>query len=231
MTRMKKLTIGLSAAALAIGGIAFAQADSRPKMDADGNGEITKAEAAKAAEAMFARMDVNNDGKIDQADRDARHEARRAEMFAKLDTNGDGSISSQEFMAAKGPGGPGKDGPPRGGPGMDGPGGPGGPGMDGPPPGMGKGGPDGDGPGRDGKPGKRGGGRHDGGMMMMQKADTNNDGAVSKAEFTAEAAKHFAEMDANSDGKVTQAERQAARAKMKSEWQAKKAAAKPTNSN
>ena len=47
--------------------------------------------------------------------------------------------------------------------------------------------------------------------MMLKMADTNNDGAISQAEFTAAALKHFDQMDANHDGKVTQDERQAAR--------------------
>ena len=196
-----KLTLGLSVAALAVGGIAYAQPGrgGGPMMDADGNGVVTRAEAKQAGDAMFARMDVNNDGKLDQTDREARHEARRAEMFGKLDSDGNGSISNEEFMAQP-PRGPGQ-----GGPGMDGERGPG---MR-------------DGDGRHGKH-HRG---HRGGMMMMAKmADTNNDGAVSKAEFDAAGEKHFAMMDADNDGQITQAERQAAHAKMKAQWKAKKAA-------
>lgn len=197
-----KLTLGLSVAALSIGGIAYAQPGrgGGPMMDTDGNGVVTRAEAKQAGDAMFTRMDVNNDGKLDQADRQARHEARRAEMFAKLDTNNDGSISNEEFMAM----------PPRG-PGM------GGPGMDG------KRGPGmrGDG---DGWRGKHHRGKRGGMMMMAKMADTNNDGAVSKAEFDAAGEKHFAMMDADNDGQITQAERQAAHAKMKAQWKAKKAA-------
>src|SRR3546814_9719494 len=81
-TVMKKLTLGLSVAALSIGGIAYAQqnAPAKPFMDADKDGVITRAEAKTAAEAMFAKLDVNKAGKIDQADRDARHAERRSEM-------------------------------------------------------------------------------------------------------------------------------------------------------
>lgn len=207
-TTLKKLTLGLSVAALAIGGIAYAESPAgMPGMDADGNGVITRAEAQKAATEMFAKLDVNKDGKLDQADRDARREEMRTRMFDKLDANHDGSISKTEFMADKGPDGDGPDGHR-----MHGDEGPGGPGMDGP------GGPGGPGHGRHGMHG------HHGGMMMMARmADTNHDGAVSQAEFIAAAMKHFDMMDANHDGQVTKEERQAAHDKMKAEWQAKKA--------
>ncbi|MGB7815016.1 MAG: EF-hand domain-containing protein [Methylotenera sp.] len=54
---------------------------------------------------------------------------------------------------------------------------------------------------------------------MMQDADANKDGAVSRDEFTAahqaRADKMFAKMDANKDGKIDQAERDAMKANMK----------------
>ena len=59
------------------------------------------------------------------------------------------------------------------------------------------------------KKGKNRGGR---GMAMMQRADTNGDQMVSKAEFTAAALARFDKADANGDGVVTKEERQAARA-------------------
>lgn len=53
---------------------------------------------------------------------------------------------------------------------------------------------------------------------MMQDADTNKDGAISRDEFMsshqARAEKHFAKMDANNDGKIDQAEKDA----MKAQW-------------
>lgn len=240
-TAMKKMTLGLSVAALAVGGVACAQQaqHGNPFMDTDGNGVITRAEAQKAAEDMFAKLDVNKDGKIDQTDRDARHAERRAEMFAQIDANHDGSISRQEFTDAKGPGphGPGAadgDGPPPPPPGMDGDGPPppgmSGPGMGGPgmgDHGMGDHGMGGHGPrghDRHGGFGMRGPGH---GMMMLGMADTNKDGAVSKAEFMAAATRHFGEMDANNDGKVTQEERQATREKMMAQMKAQRQATPP----
>ncbi|HUD27476.1 MAG TPA: EF-hand domain-containing protein [Novosphingobium sp.] len=221
ITNLKKLTLGLSAAALTIGGVACAQAPAnppkmeRPKIDADGDGIVTRAEAQAAATAMFAKLDVNKDGKLDKADRELARQQMRDAKFAKLDANNDGAISKAEFSADRGP-----QGGPDGGP-------------DGPPP---PGGPRGEGPGKDGREGRSGWGQPGhhgfgkgghgprGGMMAMaRQADTNNDGAISQAEFMAAATKRFDAEDANKDGKVTQAERQAAREAKKAEWQQKRA--------
>ncbi|PNU03974.1 EF-hand domain-containing protein [Novosphingobium guangzhouense] len=250
MTSMKTLMLGLSAAALTIGGVACAQAPAnnaaaaqkprmeRPKMDADGDGVITRAEAQARATQLFAKLDVNKDGKLDKADRELMHQQMREKMFAKLDTNGDGSISKAEFMADRGPDGRGPDGR---GPDGRGPDGPGADSMDGPPPpppggehdGM-RGGEHRGKMGRGGHhrgPGHFGGPR--GGMMMEKQADTNNDGAVSQAEFVAAALKRFDAQDANHDGKVTKEERQAARKahmeERKARWETKKADKKAAN--
>ncbi|WP_200844705.1 MULTISPECIES: EF-hand domain-containing protein [unclassified Novosphingobium] len=231
ITTIKKLTLGLSVAALSIGGVACAQAPAapdrpgheRPKIDANGDGVVTRAEAQAAAAAMFAKLDVNKDGKIDQADRELARQQKREGKFAKLDTNKDGSISKAEFMADRGPEGRGR-----------------GPGMDGPPPppgemgkdGPGKDGPRGEGRGHHGKRGGHGfgGGRMGGGMMAMARdADTNHDGAISKDEFMAAAMKRFDAADTNHDGKVTKEEKQAAREAMKAQWEAKRADKKAGN--
>lgn len=229
MTSMKTLMLGLSAAALTIGGVACAQAPAAQKPGMERDRTITRAEAQTRATEMFARLDVNKDGKLDKADRELGRQQMREKMFAKLDANGDGSISKAEFMADKGPEGRGPEGR---GPGMDGP----------PPPPPGDGAapppPGGEGPGMHGKFGRGGdgrkGGRHHfggprGGMMMEKMADTNNDGAVSQAEFVAAALKRFDAEDANHDGKVTKEERQASRAAKKAEWQAKRADKKAAN--
>ncbi|AIT80116.1 EF-hand domain-containing protein [Novosphingobium pentaromativorans] len=202
MTRFGKVSLAISAATLAIGGVAYAQMpQGDPMMDTDGDGTVTRSESQAMAAAMFARMDVNKDGKLDRTDREERRTEMKNRMFEMLDANKDGSISKQEFMDARHPGHDGMRGP--GGPGMDDAG------MDG----------------MDGHHGKRGDKRgwHRGGMAMMKMADTDNDGAISQAEFEAAAARHFDMMDANKDGTVTKEERKAARDKMKAQWQAKKA--------
>jgi len=93
MTRTRKIMLGLSLAATAVAGGAYAQ------QAAKGDGVFTRAEAQAKAQEMFARLDVNKDGKLDQADR----AARRAAMFDRMDTDHNGQISRAEFDAM-GPG-------------------------------------------------------------------------------------------------------------------------------
>src|SRR3546814_8900769 len=64
--------------------------------DADGNGVLTRAEAQAHADAMFARIDANKDGKVDAADREAARAAMQAKRFASFDANSDGSISKTD---------------------------------------------------------------------------------------------------------------------------------------
>ncbi len=98
---MKKFALGLSIAALSIGSVAYAaNAAQHDGPDADGDRTVTRAEAQAHSAEMFARMDANKDGRLDQADRTAHESAMRDEHFAKLDANKDGSISRQEFDAA-----------------------------------------------------------------------------------------------------------------------------------
>lgn len=242
---MRKLTLTLSAAALALAGgatVAYSQ-DGRHGPDADGDGAVTRAEASAHAAQMFARLDVNSDGAINAADREARkaerfakldadgngevtqaemkaaHEARRARMqerradraekradraaehFARLDTDNSGGISQAEMDAAREKRGE-----------------------------MRQARKGGDGEMRQGKRGHamRGGpkGRMGGGMRMMHgmlmRADADGDKSVTRAEFDAAAASHFAEVDTDNNGSITAEERKAARETMKAKWQAKR---------
>lgn len=192
---MKKWMIGLPIAALAMTGGAYAQQTTKP---AD-NAVMTKADAQARAVAMFAKMDVNKDGKLDQADRAARFEERRGKMFDRMDTNKDGNITRAEFTTMKPRADRGAEGGKMAGK-------------------MERGGKDGH---RGHRGGKHGMGR---GMMGGHMADTNGDKAVTQAEFTAAAAKRFDALDANKDGQVTREERKAAREQMRAEWQEKRAA-------
>lgn len=93
---MRKLTLALSTAALALSGAAIAQtAPAAPAKARAPIADMTRAQAQARAEAAFARMDVNQDGTIDQGDR----QARRARMFERMDTDRNGSISRAEFDA------------------------------------------------------------------------------------------------------------------------------------
>ena len=69
----------------------------RMMMDSDKDGRISAAEHR----AFFEKMDVNKDGYIDQADREAAAKQRRDEWFANADANKDGKLSQAELEAAR----------------------------------------------------------------------------------------------------------------------------------
>lgn len=91
--KLRKLTLSLiaGAAAVAFGGGAYAQEAPAPQR------EMTRAAAEQRADQIFDRLDANHDGKLDQADREARQRIR----FDRVDTNHDGQVSYAEFTAAR----------------------------------------------------------------------------------------------------------------------------------
>lgn len=185
---MKKTTLAATAAVVLTASTALYAvypAFAAPGGDPMGGKTLTWADARTMADAMWTRLDVNKDGVLNQADR----EAKMAEMFDKIDTNHDGSISKAEFMEhhkkmMDGPGWQGK--------GRDGAAGM----MPPPPPGAGLGMMMGPGAHR----------LHE----MAEKADTNHDGTITRAEFDAAAKARFDAADTNHDGTLTAAERRAA---------------------
>lgn len=85
----KTLIISLAAAASTLaGGAALAQVDPAPG--------LTRAQVEKRASERFDRMDANADGRLDQADREARQTA----LFERIDADGNGAISRDEFASA-----------------------------------------------------------------------------------------------------------------------------------
>ena len=93
-------------------------------MDANGDGAITRAEAAAVRGAQFSRLDTDGDGYLSQAERsaapgggrllsripdgDSDSRISRAEFMAapyrgfdRLDADGDGTLSAQELEAAR----------------------------------------------------------------------------------------------------------------------------------
>ncbi|MBA4754237.1 MAG: calcium-binding protein [Sphingobium sp.] len=68
--------------------------------DTNKDGAISKAEMSAALEGRFAKMDVDKDGKLTQADRDAMRAQRLDKRFAMLDTDKNGQVSKAEFAAA-----------------------------------------------------------------------------------------------------------------------------------
>lgn len=214
---MKNWMIASAIGALATAGAAVAmQAQPAPAPKAP----LTKAQMIARADARFDAMDTNKDGQLSAQERQAgmaRTRAAMAErrggemadfapgagrrgggggmgekMLARIDTNGDGLISKAENRAAvearfarmdADKDGTVEAGERRG-------------------PGMGQRGERGE----RGRMGRRGGEGH-GGLMRM--ADTNRDGAVSRAEYDAAMAQRFAKLDTNRDGKLDPADRPA----------------------
>ena len=116
---MTRFTLGIAAAALALGGAAWAAGEA--PMGHDGDKAQTRAEAQANAEKLFAMMDANHDGKLDRADHEAMRAQHQGKMFDRMDSNHDGTISRDEFaaghkgmggMGGMGMGGMGKDGTP-----------------------------------------------------------------------------------------------------------------------
>lgn len=188
--KSKMMLVTLGAALMAAPAFA-APGDKRPSADADGNGVITRAETDAAATQRFQRMDVNGDGKLDAADREARRAEMQKKRFERLDANKDGQISQAEWdqhaadRDAKRGASDGASDKAR----------------------------DGKRTAKRGHFGKRGG--HRMAARMMMKADTNGDKAISLAEFRAAAMARFDRVDANKDGQITAEERDAARSAMR----------------
>ncbi|MEO5867086.1 MAG: EF-hand domain-containing protein [Sphingomonas sp.] len=118
---MKSLLLAAMLVGTTLAGAAMAQSQTGTVQDAagrgmmradtDGDGRISRVEAMTEADARFARMDANGDGKLcgDENMRHGRHEAPPADGTmppptpargtAKADTDGDGCVSRDEFRA------------------------------------------------------------------------------------------------------------------------------------
>jgi Ca2+-binding EF-hand superfamily protein len=117
MNRTTKFAILATLSATLAGGAAFAAAHKEKRehrgdraermferMDADKDAKVTAEEMKAFAAKRFATRDLDGDGLVSRADREARrkakHEERQAKRFEALDTDGDGMISKAEFAAA-----------------------------------------------------------------------------------------------------------------------------------
>lgn len=101
---MKLSYVSAGAALLLVAG---APASARPGDQArDGARDFTRAEALQRAEAMFARLDGNRDGRVTpeeaRAAREQRRQARIARRFEQLDANRDGAVTLEEMQRAAG---------------------------------------------------------------------------------------------------------------------------------
>lgn len=107
--RLLVLTLGLvlvtgATAALAQRGQQAGHKDHAAKLrklDANGDGAISRQEAQGRGEKLFAKLDANHDGLLSSEELKAAQQDRRkgvgSKLFSKMDTNGDGSIQAGEF--------------------------------------------------------------------------------------------------------------------------------------
>lgn len=103
------LAVTVAAAALAFGVPALADPQGGhggrllERLDRDGDGAISRAEARSLGETRFKRWDRDGDGAVSEAEMiEAAQErvARRVgKMFARMDRNGDGRIERAELAA------------------------------------------------------------------------------------------------------------------------------------
>jgi len=94
---MRRILLIGTVSALSLTAAAFAlPGDMASKMDVDGNGTVSKAEAMAATDAKFAKMDINGDGMLNAVDR----EAKIKEHFQEMDADKNGVISETEFITA-----------------------------------------------------------------------------------------------------------------------------------
>lgn len=186
---MKKLTLLLGSFAVlaAVPVLAQPSPGGRTKVDADGNGVLTRAEVEADVARRFAKLDANKDGKVDEADRAAHRADRQNAMFAALDTNKDGSVSRAEYDAAaaardakraerRADWAERREAGKHGGEAMR------------------------------GQHGRR---RHGGGDRLLSMVDANGDKAITLEEMRTAALARFDRIDANKDGQVTAEERTA----------------------
>lgn len=97
---MKKLTLGLTVAALALTGTAYAAQGPAPRDgEARRNAVTTVNDVQERAARRFQRLDANQDGRIDRTDGAERRAGRLQRRFERLDTDDNGTLSRSEFVA------------------------------------------------------------------------------------------------------------------------------------
>lgn len=80
-------------------GIALAATEAPPSGMMAPEGDLSRAQVEARVADHFKRMDVNSDGKLTVADREAAHARMAGMMFDRLDANRDGAISRDEWQA------------------------------------------------------------------------------------------------------------------------------------
>lgn len=100
-----RFSAALAISVLTVSSPAFAQQQQRAalldqfvRLDADGDGSVSRAEAERGRTLQFARLDTDRNGSISEAERSGG--GRGGQALARADTDGDGAISRAEAMAA-----------------------------------------------------------------------------------------------------------------------------------
>lgn len=90
-------------AAAVVSGVAIAAPAMKGPMkaDANGDGNLTRAELTASLDKRFAELDKDGDGKVTVEERKAVREARFAEHFKKMDKDGNGQLSMAEMQAGR----------------------------------------------------------------------------------------------------------------------------------
>ncbi|UWQ78235.1 EF-hand domain-containing protein [Leisingera sp. S132] len=108
MKHVKFIALIVAAAGMTAGSAALAKGFghhgagmSFEEIDADGNGEVSKAEIEAMKDARFAKADADGDGKLTLEEMQAHAQARASEhaahMLERFDKDGDGALSKDEM--------------------------------------------------------------------------------------------------------------------------------------
>jgi hypothetical protein len=81
---MKSFSILAGAALLAMSGTALAQPGAGGARGERAQADVTRAEAAARADAMFQRLDLNRDGQVTREEARQAHQQMRAERLAQM---------------------------------------------------------------------------------------------------------------------------------------------------
>ncbi len=99
------VALGGAVQGLAATGDGHGKRASFETLDADGDGQLTRAEMQAHMKARFDAADSDGDGILTRDEIEARGRQKAAEragrMIGKLDADGDGAVSFEEMQAAK----------------------------------------------------------------------------------------------------------------------------------
>lgn len=106
MRTYKYMILGMLLVSAAVSAPAFARGGPKgppapSEFDANGDGTVTSEEILAARTEEFGKIDANSDGYITLAELQAWPAKKQAEKFASLDTDSSGGLSQTEFLSGK----------------------------------------------------------------------------------------------------------------------------------